>query len=192
MDRPLTDDQRDQVEANRGLAYEYGRRMHKGYRWLCEEDVIQAALLGLCRAVRCHDPVKGTLSTIASHHMRNAVQRLVRDSSEIQTPAYTFCKYRCGVTKNIERARAVRKMHRLPSTMLASIAVKQAVDEEDLADIRRAVEGLADKHKEVVTRYVMGGETLKAIGKDWGCTKENVRRHKLNALARLREALEKS
>lgn len=73
--QPLTDDERERVEANRGLV---GMVV---FRWMklsedVAEDAIQDGMLGLMRAAQLYDPDRGfTFSTYAMAWIRQNIQR---------------------------------------------------------------------------------------------------------------------
>ncbi len=70
---PLTELQREKVAANINLAYAYAWFRKKHIKCMNDDDVIELAFIGLCRAAQIHDPDRGKLSTIASLCMRNSI-----------------------------------------------------------------------------------------------------------------------
>lgn len=74
------------VEQNTGLAKSLGFRYGKPQTEADEDDVLQAAKMGVLRAARDFDPVKGTFATHAAWHIRDYVQRWTGQTSAVVRP----------------------------------------------------------------------------------------------------------
>lgn len=74
------------VTENAGLAKTFGFRYGKPQTEADEDDVLQAAQMGLLRAARDFDPEKGSFSTHAAWHIRDYVQRWTGKTSAIVRP----------------------------------------------------------------------------------------------------------
>ena len=73
---PLTREQQATVEANIGLAYHLADKCRHPTLSRC--DLRQEAIVGLARGVVEYDPGRGSLSTIATFHIRSAISRLFK------------------------------------------------------------------------------------------------------------------
>lgn len=73
----LTNEQRQLVQDNLGLAYKFA----ESYRWsphrLDHEEVVQQALLGLCHAAKKYNPDRGKFSPFAWRQMQIDMKKLV-------------------------------------------------------------------------------------------------------------------
>jgi len=74
------------VVANTGLAKQLGFRYGHPKTEADEDDVLQAAKMGLLRAAKDFDPSKGTFSTHAAWHIRDHVQRWTGKTTAVVRP----------------------------------------------------------------------------------------------------------
>lgn len=94
LDYRLSDDESDAMRCNLGLAYAYALSVIAKHRiqGQDQDDVIQAAMLGLARAVARCDPERGALATIAGWHIRQQIQRAYHEKRIIHVPHYLAWK----------------------------------------------------------------------------------------------------
>ncbi len=74
---PLTELQREKAAANIKLAYSYAFFRAKTLKCLNEDDLVELAWIGLCRATQVHDPAKGAFSTIARWRMKSEINTAI-------------------------------------------------------------------------------------------------------------------
>ncbi len=74
---PLTEPQREKAAANIKLAYSYAFFRAKTLKCLNEDDLVELAWIGLCRAAQVHDPLRGKFSTIARWRMKNEINSAI-------------------------------------------------------------------------------------------------------------------
>lgn len=161
--QPLTPDQQATVAANLRLAYRVVNRLwwRADVRALGLEEAQQAAVVGLMRAVCYHDPARGALSTLAYLLCKQAV--LIAAGQWRRTSCAT-----AAAPENRPAPRGPDPDARLDAPVL----------------LRRG--GLDHGETAAVVRTIMGGELLREVGADLGCTRERVRQLRESAMARLR------
>ena len=88
--RPLTDEQRDLVERNVGLAYRFAKDYCKCYPARDRDEVLSAAFEGLTIAAGKYDPARASFSIYARWWMRARVRHAVIRSYVVHIPAHAF------------------------------------------------------------------------------------------------------
>jgi RNA polymerase sigma factor (sigma-70 family) len=192
----LTDEQKEQVEANLGLVYTIAFAMTKCR--LPEPDRVQAGMLGLMRAVQLFDPTRGfQLSTYAQCHIKVYIRRAEHNDATIRTPHWTAYKKptRASTARLIAKAAfagEVASLDAFETDQTASHDDPAAPLEraEGLRLIHWAIQSLSDRDREIVLGRYWDGETLKQIGRRSGSSRETIRLIETKALARLRGVLE--
>lgn len=83
------------IEDNMNLVYYVINKYYPTY--ICEEDVIQEGMVGLCKAANSYDSDKGIFSTFACHCILNQIRYYFRQNSK----HYNVLSYE-GVINNVE------------------------------------------------------------------------------------------
>lgn len=173
--RDLTDEQRDAVAANLGLVGFTLSRLsrslfwRRGRRTLDDADAYQEGCLGLIAAARAHDPARGKLSTLAAKCVRHAV---------------------LGAVPTREPPQRLRPEHFAPLVWRDDDAERRATGEGyDPAQLRAALDALAPAERELITAVYFRGESMAAVARRSGVSREAVRLRVKKVLARLRERM---
>lgn len=189
--QPLTDAERDMVDANRGLVVPTIQAM----RWAqVTDDSTQAGMLGLIRAAQKYDPAMGyAFSTYATYWIRQKVGNHRKNDALIRIPRHVSDgRSRKEFKELAARSARIETIAQRGEEMRTNEpAVTDDIDADAgdrAAAVRSAVASLPDRDHEVVARR-MRGESTKAIGDSFGVSRERVRQIEIRALARLRETL---
>jgi RNA polymerase sigma factor (sigma-70 family) len=192
----LTDDMRQLVSANLGIAGSVARTYGKGSH-LDFEERRSAALVGLCRAALSFDGNKSRFSTYGTIAARHAVRLAIQESYVIRIGIYQYDCLRKGskpkgrlsaqIRRQAEKARHVRA---LPSDGIHvldryDLREKERVEQEQFCEalLRR----LDWRHRLVVRQCVMRGRKLREVGSMLGVTIERVRQLRNEGLAMIRK-----
>lgn len=108
------------VLANTGLAKQLGFRYGKPKTEADEDDVLQAAKMGLLRAARDFDPTRGTFATHAAWHIRDYVQRWTGKTTAVVRPRSA------SMPASIARAASKFRMKEGREPSAAELGVTQA------------------------------------------------------------------
>jgi RNA polymerase nonessential primary-like sigma factor len=207
-DRPLTEQEREMVLANRRLAWKIAARMYSGQirRLGSIEDVKQLSMIALAEAVQRFKPEMGfCFSTFATPHIKFRLMTYSKSASMIRVPIqYHYGKSDKKNYKSAERARNVRSMQefgrnthqgqqpldfpdRRQATPEASASHK-----ESLGLVPHLLLQLSPRQREVIDRrfgLTTGEEeTRNAIGERLGVSHERVRQIECSAKEKMRTA----
>lgn len=194
---PLTDDERETVAANLGLAGAFVGRFKLNHH--DHDDTFQDAAVGLMRAARTHDPDKGALSTHASFWMRSATVKGSQKRTTIRLPAHVWDAMREGreprYGDDARRALGVGSYDALDDADPPTDSAVKAVDDADERDymldkLRAAMATLTPLERDVIESRFWRGEQYNAIGRRHGKRRTWADGVARAALARLREYLE--
>lgn len=192
---------------HQGFVYLKVRRYAR--RGMEKEDLVQEANLALIRACKHFDPAMGIkFVSYSGRSIDRQLRRALEDQVPIiRVPSTTLMYHRrvgpaaksttqreCVAVADIV-ARARRKDLDLADQVgLDEGPEADLIRAEELAALATTLSRLPPRSREVLARrYGLGGrprETLHAIGRDLGITKESVRRIQDRALARIRKALQ--
>jgi RNA polymerase sigma factor (sigma-70 family) len=148
-------------------------------------DAIQEGQLGLIHAVGKFHPDKGRLSTYAKAWVLNYLQRFLGDDRLIHIPEYLRGSTQDSPSfKNvldIDKEGGARMMNAFYENDLESFLLSE--------DVRASMHILTDRERTILTDRAHG-VTLKALGEQFGITRERVRQIQNRALDMLRCAVE--
>lgn len=197
----LTDEQRDMVEKNLGLAHAFAARdLGKDHY----DDVLSHTYLGLTRAAATYDPATGIqFSTYASWWMRNQVILYLRSLGLIHIPAYLNTRkvrdyreyHQC---RNEYERCAYRVMHAETTTDMGVLANHAGPTDrgEESDDGKHVPEwivallaNLPAEDAELIAKRFIEGETLESVGEMFGITGEAIRKRQEKILERARKIL---
>lgn len=195
--QPLTDEERDVVEANQGLVFAAVKALSRGGQ--LSDDELQVGMLALMRAAKTFDAAKGyAFSTYATICIRMSIFRHRQNDWLIHVPDWVqrgVCKNASTLAEarvDMERAAGVGRVggrdgygedDRLVAAADDGLDAREAV-----AALRAAVADLPDREFRVVMG-VLEGRALKAMAPEFGVTRTRLGQLRLRALARLRETL---
>ena len=207
-DRPLTEQEREMVLANRKLAWKIAARMYSGQiRKLGSiEDVQQLSIIALAEAVQRFKPEMGfRFSTFATPHIKFRLMNYSKSASMIRVPTqYYYGESDKKNCKFAERARNVRSMQEFssntdhgerhinfPDRRQATPEAK-ASHNESLGFVPHLLLLLSPRQREVIDRRfgLTTGEkeTRKAIGERLGVSHQRVRQIECIAVEKMRNA----
>lgn len=197
--RSLTDEQRELVEKNIGLAgavaRAFGKESHLDF-----QERRGAALLGLCHAARSFDPEKARFSTYGTIGARTAIRQAIRDSYVISIGVDQHRHLIAGeepsgptstrIRKQAEHATRVRSLPFdggfVPERRGAS-ELKIAEQKEFCSAILRHLDW---RRRLAVRQCVMRGRKLRELASMLGVTTERARQLREEGLSRLRAIIE--
>lgn len=162
-----TEEQHELVTTHRWVAESLAARAMTKYRVpeSMRDELKSAAVLGLVEAASRFDPAKGTqFTTWAFRRIQGSIVDELRSSGR----------------EILEEAEAVSE---LPSPE------EQAAMAETARSLRRAVQRLPQRERDVLQGHYLEGRDLNEIASDMGCVKSSVARYKARALDRLRKRL---
>lgn len=144
---PLTDDQRDFVQENMGLAYSWARR--STLRGESFDEILGACFSGLVRACQSYEPEKGKFSTYAVSHMRREIQ-VLRKQQSAESLVLPWSKPSRGEVKRVTEAGVLE-------SLTASVTRSERIEESFSEDIEELMDYLCDRDREVLRlRFVVG------------------------------------
>lgn len=189
----LTEEELAIFMANRGLAHAYAIRVRQHND--STDDLVQAACIGLMRAIRAHDPERGKLSTCAQWWMRQAVDRERASWKMIAVPyylRYTRHKQRThtDAAETVLAASVVPIDFTFPAARVDDPETS-AEAHDQVEALRRAIDALPPRSRFVVNAR-LDGRRLEDIGEVVGVTKERVRQLYEQAVRELRTMMTKT
>ena len=189
----LSDEEQAVFLANRGLAHAYViRNQNPGES---TDDLVQAAYLGLMKAIRAHDPVRGKLSTCAQWYMRQAVDRERASWKMITVPYYLrYTRHKQRTHTDAAEAALGASIVSIDFTFPAARVEdpeSPVESHEQIEALRRAIDCLSPRSRFVVNAR-LDGRLLGDIGEIIGVTKERVRQMYEKAVRDLREIMNKA
>lgn len=179
---PVTADQERLLLENWTLPIAIYRKLsgHPAVRGLGQDDAHGIGLLMMVYAVRKFDASRGIpFNLYVGRYIRRAILDAAYQHLPLAVPHYARLR---GYT--------IPNYHPADICELAASAEPDPADVEALAvQVARVMEllpVLPPKHREAVQRHYLDGETLEAIGRKMGVTREGVRVRTLAGLRRLR------
>jgi len=176
---PLTEEQKQFAEANLGIAKWWANKMLPRYQFfktmLEEDDVISIGYAAICRAAQGFDPSKGIkFSTYAQRCIFQAVCDQARRAQFIRKPLSPEPLPFKYVSQNIQKN----------EPYYDDRAIMEERDSNELLSkkVSRCLRLLSKRHREILIRRCMKGETLKQVGERIGVTKERVRQIQEDAM----------
>ena len=186
----LTEEQREFVRENRGLAIGYVRKakIPLGER----DDCIQAGMLGLIRAVQKFDPDKGVeFSTYAIHWIRKEVNRHRMLNRTIKVPIDGSRGVSWLVLAKKSRTRSFEAMLRDSGERYDPIDRGGSGRGPELSEaVERALRSLKQKERDAVVQTCMEGREEKEYAASTGVYPNTVRWHRTRGMAKVRQELE--
>ncbi len=185
---PLTPEQSARVAANLGIAGMVATQYHRRECGLDAKDELTAvALLALCRAAQWYEPARGfAFSTYAHHCCRQAILHEFGDNGLIPTPRYL--RRQANVDHPYRPARdRIRAATRSEIPLDELIDRSQATDpvhQAELHELHDRIRRLPGRER-YATERTLEGWTGREIGRELGCTKQQV----ANILASARDRL---
>lgn len=139
---------------------------------LTEEELESACLYGLVRAAARYNPGKANLTTFAAWWIRNSVQEAIAEARGVPrmngrravpvTPHQQWGEDETG------------RVYDYPDPKAGQVGAE--TERTDLAAaVRRAMGRICPRRAEVLTRLVVGGQTLDQVAADLGVSRERVR-----------------
>jgi RNA polymerase sigma factor (sigma-70 family) len=193
---PLTDDQRELVAKNLGLAGGVARVFGRKSR-LDFEERRSAAFLGLCRAAQSFDADKSSFSNYGTIGARTAVRMAIRDSYAIGIGAHQHQslmnnampegQISAQVREQAERATHVRSLPFNGVYLPEKRGPSEHVIAEEAEFCASLLQHLDWRRRLVIRQCVMRGRKLREVGSMLGVTTERARQLRNEGLAKLRE-----
>lgn len=137
------------------------------------DDLVQAGSIGLIKSVESYDPSKSRFMTYAYRGIQNHLKEYLRKLPK--------------KTKNLTRDEEDDPFEVEDTQVEAPSG--NLVKGEQLDSLKKAMDSLNDREREVIQRHVMNGETLQAIGAEWGVSKVRIQQIGAKALSKLRDVL---
>lgn len=196
------------VRSNIRLAFHFAKSEARRHGLDLVQDAFQAALIGLFRGIQGWDPERGALSTYATWHIRQQIQRWSHNEVDvIRLPVHvheTLAKDPSELTPQVrlasERAQKVASLEGFAERGEEVIDDELERMEDDLdrkmlhASVARLLEELSDRERDVVMlRHGFGDgrpKTLEEIGDVFGLTRERIRQIEKQACGKLREKVD--
>jgi RNA polymerase sigma factor (sigma-70 family) len=178
---------------NRWLALSIARSFPPEYR-LKYDDRVSLGYMGLIHAVAHFNPSLGwKFSTYATRYIRGFICRELMNERLIQAPHYlSLAKHRGHRFRDQAKASLrVMSIHsRNPGRDRIPVDPRTEKEPEaDLAYLGKIVDSLPKPQAEVVRRCVMGGETLQAVARDLGVTRERIRQIRNESMCRMKDQI---
>lgn len=183
---PLTVEQQGQVESHMRLVASIARELRP---WrMHEDDVMQAGVMGLIRAIQGFDPAFGCeLSTIAYPHIKSAILRAEQRDVTIYVPLRD--KRYASETYSARKLRARRTVSLSAFASDPTVAPAPSEPGVEPERVRDAMRFLPSREREIVEATVLRGELLKDAAARLGVTKQAVHAARTKALEKLRRSL---
>lgn len=168
------------LRCNRGLVGQFVRKFSGDH-----DDLTQEGTIGLLTALDRYDASCGaTLATYATYWIRNAVLKYWRRNGSMVRDI-SLDRTRLAPVRDISLDEPIAaEKHGSPGareTLLDRVADTADspevghIRDESHAEAARAMRCLTAREREIVTRRVMGDETLQAVADDFGCSRERIR-----------------
>ena len=193
----LTQLGRDMASENRWLAISIAKSFPPEYR-LKYDDRVSLGYMGLIHAVAHFNPSLGwKFSTYATKYIRGFICRESMNERLIQAPHYlSLAKYR-GHRFRIQAKASLRVMAiHFRDSGLDRILVDPRTegspdpDQRDLMKlVRTIIDSMPESQAQVITRCVMGGETLQAVARDLGVSREWIRRIRNESICHIKDQI---
>lgn len=156
------------------------------------EDLEQAGMLGVMRALQDYDPERGTFSTYAWQWVRQYVRReLDNHACTVRVPVHLQAERRKRKEKMTPAMRSLDAP--LPDGMttlhdvLGSAPATREHDFESL--LEQAGSRLSDRDRRILRGRYLHDYTLEQLGAELDVSRERIRQLEAKALAQLRRAL---
>lgn len=156
------------------LIKQLANKYAKGTKLFDFEDLVQVGNIGLIKALEGYDPAKSRFMTYAWYGVSNHLKEYVRKDTKVRA-------------KSLEKDEDDNPLE-VEDQQVESPSSRSEKGEQ-LAGLKKAIESLSDREKEVIQRHVMGGETLSSLGDEWGVSKVRVQQIGTKALEKLRGLL---
>ena len=163
---------------------------HGGRDYRYVDDVIDAAVLSLWKAVKAFNPKRGRLTTVAAKVVRQEVARYVRQycrgiiSGPLNFPRNERTKEQWLLAK--------REMCGLDFVGAHSKEVSPELQLERLLEHDRLqtwiAESLTLKEQDIIDRRFYKGETCLTVGQHYGVTRSRIQQIEARAIGKLRKA----
>lgn len=166
------------------------------------EDLFQAGCIGLMDAAERFDPSRDfKFKTYAEHRIRGAIfdelreldhiPRSIRDKIKLgKLPAHAAATL--VSIENDEFTRGDRGvLAEVTTDRFAGGALAAMQNDEDRSKARRAIDGLPERDRTVISLYYFEGMNLKEIGKFFDCSESRISQIHVSALSKLRRIMDK-
>jgi RNA polymerase sigma factor (sigma-70 family) len=170
----LTDAQRDQVEANLGLAHYWANRVGRNGP-VALEDRVQAGCMALIVAAQRFDPARDCkFVSYASAVIKHAIRDELNRSSLVRVPRYLLaCPDRPSPWRG--HANQGRRSQPLPDELVdRSDPAAAVLRDEDRDTMLAALANLNPTQRAVFERYCVAGQPASAIAAELGKTRRSV------------------
>jgi RNA polymerase sigma factor (sigma-70 family) len=151
-------------------------------------DAVQAGFLGLLRAAELWDEQRNvSFTTYAFQSIKTEILKEAMRGGVIVIPLWVFVRESGKPYRSI-RCRSLPEGED-EGPWWEPLSRQDRIDTEDYEAVLTALENLPSRERDVVTRCVLGGESLRAVGRDLGLTGERIRQIRERGLGRLRRTL---
>lgn len=194
----LTDEQRSMVEKNWPLARAYANRTKPHHPHF--DDIVSEATRGIAKATESYDPKISKFSTYATYWMWSYVKTYLDRTDSIPVPRRLK---HGGKLKQADRdgcgrdAARTMGLKREDPEALGEVCSRSSpspldamIEHEDLVWLDNQIDAM-DERSRVVVRRRLEGDSLSAIGRDLGLTKQRVQQIEKQAIEAIREAAAK-
>lgn len=192
----LTDDQKRMLEENIPLAIwnvQMRRRQLTVLRRMPYEDCVQAALVGLARAIKTYDPTRAKLTTYARLHIWAALQELLMSRGVITTPRGGVKSQQIWLDKTRKQVEAAQQRC-VSDTELLPLPSREPDHVKMLADrdsVQFALGELPERLRVLIRKRYLEGATHQQVGAVLGVSRNRVAQLEKRALRLMRESLGK-
>ena len=175
----------------------YGKKFYHRYKdrqsSLTLDESTQAALIGLNHALDKFEPGKGRLTTYSAHWMFQYCMREMQNNKLIYIPSYRQSQENMIDTPSTRLMLSLNVLLSKPmkySDELLDVITNNDDDRveryKQIEQLGYAMKHLMHKERDILRRRFTDGDTLLAIGKDYGVTKERIRQIQNLAIGKLR------
>lgn len=150
-----------------------------------EAEIIQVVMLAIAESVATFDPERSPFQAYVRYRVGQQLT-WYRRRSRVVTAPLSDARFQTYTVRPLSMDRTDAE----GQTMHDFLASEQPANDPVLAKtVARALEGLPWRERLIVTRTVMGDETLQSVASDLGVTRERVRQVQEAALDKLRKRL---